>query len=231
MTDTASTTLGQFQSKIGYAFSNIELLQRALTHSSFGDGRQEVRDNERLEFLGDRVLGLLAARFLFDDQHRFEEGDMAPRLNALVRKEACARAAKLAGVGEVLLLSKAEDRASGRDKTSILGDACEALLAALYLDGGMEAAKAFFDRYWQDDLENAHLSRTDAKSKLQEWAQGHGHGLPIYTLLERTGPDHAPKFLIEVKAGSHTAQGRAHNKQEAERLAASSLLKTREKHE
>jgi ribonuclease-3 len=221
--------LDNFQSKLGYAFKNNDLLSRALTHSSYGDGRNTARDNERLEFLGDRVLGLLAAQFLFDADQSFDEGDMAPRLNALVRKEACARAARRAGVGEFLLLSKSEAKSGGRDKTKILGDACEAVLGALYVDGGLEAAKAFFVTFWGDELSEEGKSIHDPKSQVQEWAQGQGHALPIYTLLERSGPDHAPEFLIEVKAGGLIAQGKERNKQAAEREAARKLLEMRKK--
>ncbi len=215
------------EKRLGYTFKDKDVLRRALVHSSFGDGRGGVRDNERLEFLGDRVLGLLAAKFLFDADKRFEEGDMAPRLNALVRKEACARAARRADLGKALYLSKSEDKSGGRDKTKILGDACEAILAALYLDGGMPAAEQFFTTFWDDELDDARGNVQDPKSQLQEWAQGKGDGLPQYILLERTGPDHAPEFLIEVKAGGLSAQGRASNKQQAERAAAQSLLQKR----
>ncbi len=213
-----------FQKNLGYTFKNKDLLNRALTHSSYGDGRSIVHDNERLEFLGDRVLGLLAAQFLFEADGGFDEGDMAPRLNALVRKEACARAARRAGLGDVIVLSKSENKSGGREKTKILGDACEAILAALYLDGGIAEASRFFLTFWDKELQGEGDSIYDPKSLLQEWAQGNGHSLPAYVLLERSGPDHAPEFLIEVTAGGFTAEGRANNKQEAERTAARNVL-------
>jgi ribonuclease III len=229
VTETSSDAMAAFERHLGYEFKDKDLLRRALIHSSYGDGRNVVRDNERLEFLGDRVLGLLASQFLFDADQRFEEGEMAPRLNELVRKETCARAARRANIGKVLLLSKSEEKSGGRDKTKILGDACEAILAALYLDGGREAANRFFSTFWKEELENADGAKPDPKSQLQEWAQGKGDALPLYTLLQRSGPDHAPEFLIEVKAGGLTAQGKANNKQEAERTAARNLLKMRTK--
>ncbi len=214
-----------FEQRLGYTFSNKDLLYRALTHSSYGDGRRDVPDNERLEFLGDRVLGLLAARYLFDLDKGFDEGAMAPRLNALVRKEACARAARAAGLGKALRLSRSEEHHGGRDKTSILGDACEAVLAALYLDGGLAPAENFFTRFWGDDLGKVAKPALEPKSALQEWAQGQGFDLPRYTLVERTGPDHAPQFVVEVAAAGHTARGTASNKQEAERKAALEVLR------
>jgi ribonuclease III len=226
VTTSQEKTVLAFQKRIKYTFTDQDLLRRALIHASYGDGRAEVRDNERLEFLGDRVLGLMAANYLFQADRRLDEGEMAPRLNALVRKEACARAARRAGLGEVLLLSKSEERSGGRDKTKILGDACEAILAALYLDGGMQAAEQFFMTFWGDELKSVGGNQQDPKSKLQEWAQGKGDGLPVYTLKSRSGPDHAPEFVVEVQAGGQTAQGQANNKQEAERKAALTILQT-----
>ena len=213
------------EQRLGYSFSNKDLLYRALTHSSYGDGRGGAPDNERLEFLGDRVLGLLVARYLFDLDQDFDEGDMAPRLNALVRKEACARAARSAGLGRALRLSRSEDHNGGRGKTSILGDACEALLAALYLDGGMVAAEHFFTRFWGEALDQAVKTVKEPKGALQEWAQGQGFDLPRYTLVERTGPDHAPVFVVEVRAGGFSATGTGSSKQDAERSAAQEVLR------
>ncbi len=213
------------EARLGYEFRNKALLHRALTHSSHGDGRRDTPDNERLEFLGDRVLGLLAADYLFGLEEGFDEGDMAPRLNALVRKEACARAARAAGLGQALRLSRAEEGHGGRDKTSILGDACEAVLGALYLDGGLEAARAFFTRFWGDALAQAARPVVEPKSALQEWAQGAGFDLPRYRLVERTGPDHAPVFVVEAMAGGRTARGTGSSKQEAERNAAREILR------
>lgn len=224
MTTPGPEAISALEGRLGHSFTDKALLIRALTHASFGDGRSDVCDNERLEFLGDRVLGLLAAQVLFSQNRDYNEGDMAPRLNALVRKETCAEAAREAKLGEVLRLSKSEARSGGRDKTKILGDVCEAVIAALYLDGGMVAAAYFFERYWADSLKSISGRVQDPKSHLQEWAQNNGGNLPIYTLIDRKGPDHAPEFVVEVRAKGKKAIGKANNKQEAEREAARELL-------
>ena len=211
--------------EIQYVFTDKHLIVQALTHSSYGDGRGKGTDYERLEFLGDRVLGLLTAERLYtrDDAN---EGSMARKLNALVRKEACARVARRVDLGAYLLVSPSEVRQGGRDKTSILGDACESLLAAIYLDGGLTAAKKFYDEYWQDELENVFKTSTkDPKTALQEKASACGYSLPTYTVSERSGPDHRPLFVIEVDVPElGTAQGTGKSKKDAERFAAKHLL-------
>ncbi|PHR62502.1 MAG: ribonuclease III [Robiginitomaculum sp.] len=211
------------QQRLGYQFGDEALLRRALTHGSYGDGRA-VADNERLEFLGDRVLGLIVARHLFVEDPKANEGQMARRLNALVRKEACAEAACAADLGEALYLSKAEENNGGRNKQSILGDVCEAVLAALYLDGGMEPAQAFFDAFWIEQRARLSGSNKDPKSALQEWALAHDYGLPKYVELSRTGPDHQPEFHISVAIQDWKCEGRGNSKQNAERAAASKLF-------
>jgi len=210
---------------IQISFQNKHLIEKALTHPSYGDGRSKKPNFERLEFLGDRVLGLLTAErlFLLDTS---DEGSMARRLNALVRKEACARVARKIGLGTYLLMSPSEVRQGGRDKTSILGDACESLLAAIYLDGGMEAAGKFYDEFWHEELESVFKkSNKDPKTELQEKASAHGYGLPSYTVMERSGPDHRPLFVIEVDVpGLGAAKGTGKSKKDAERFAAQHLL-------
>lgn len=212
------------QKRIGYEFKDAGLLRRALTHGSVGDGKR-VPDNERMEFLGDRVLGLIVAQLLFSDPARANEGKMARLLNLLVKKEACAKAARAAGIGEALYLSRSEERNGGRDKSSILGDACEAVLAALYLDGGLPAAKDFFDKFWAEQLASLPASAKDPKSALQEWAAARGKHLPKYQLVDREGPDHAPQFTVTVTLGTDKAVGTSSSKQDAERTAAKALLK------
>lgn len=217
--------LTALEDRIGYKFKTVTLAVRAMTHSSYGDGQRITADNERLEFLGDRVLGLLTADALF--HHSTEaEGTLARRLNALVRKETCAQIARQINVGDALLLSSAEDRQGGRDKTSILGDACEALIAAIYLDGGYEAARAFFERYWRPVLiEVVRKSAKDPKTRLQELAMGAGYPLPLYEVIERSGPDHNPVFIVQVSLDTiGSAQGSGKSKRDAERLAATHLL-------
>jgi len=142
--------LSELQGRMGYNFKDPKLLTIALTHSSYGDGQRKFTNYERLEFLGDRVLGLLTADMLYHAQEE-AEGGMARRLNALVRKETCARVARSIGLGDALLISASEDKQGGRDKNSILGDACESLLGAIYLDGGMAAAAQHLLETWLEE--------------------------------------------------------------------------------
>lgn len=208
-----------------YQFTDPKLLITALTHSSYGDGQRKVINYERLEFLGDRVLGLLTADMLYHAQEE-AEGGMARRLNALVRKETCARVAREFGLGDALLISASEDKQGGRDKNSILGDACESLLGAIYLDGGMVPALAFYEAHWSKEIERVLAkSAKDPKTELQERACSVGGGTPVYSVVEQSGPDHRPLFIIEVsvdKIGS--ARGTGKSKKMAERYAALHLL-------
>ena len=217
--------LAVLESLIGYVFADKDLAMRALTHSSYGDGRRKTPDYERLEFLGDRVLGLMTAETLFFLSSE-KEGALARRLNALVRKETCARIARRLGIGEALLISPSEEKQGGREKTSILGDACESLLGAIYLDGGFVAARAFFDTHWKDDIAAVtNKSMKDPKTALQEKASVTNKTLPVYTILERSGPDHKPLFVIEVEVeGVGKAKGTGKSKKDAERYAAVHLL-------
>ncbi|RKQ71449.1 RNAse III [Litorimonas taeanensis] len=211
--------------RIGYQFKDVELVQRALTHASYGDGRRNTVDNERLEFLGDRVLGLLTAKLLFD-QTKTKEGIMATRLNALVRKETCARVAQRLDIGSALLMSNSEDKQGGRGKTSILGDACEALMAALYIDGGYSVVEKFYNEHWREELDNVlNQSEKDPKTQLQEFALSKKLAVPYYYVKERSGPDHKPNFIIGVKVeGIGEAFATGTSKKLAERRAAKSLL-------
>ena len=213
------------EKNIGYVFTDKGLALRALTHSSYGDGRRKTPDYERLEFLGDRVLGLMTAETLFFLSTE-KEGALARRLNALVRKETCARIARRLGIGEALLISPSEDRQGGREKTSILGDACESILGAVYIDGGFDAAKAFFTVHWKDEvIAVTNKSMKDPKTSLQEKASIANKTLPLYTILERSGPDHKPLFVIEVEVeGVGSAKGTGKSKKDAERYAAIHLL-------
>ena len=213
--------------RIGYTFRDKALGACALTHSSYGDGQRSVHDNERLEFFGDRILGLLTAERLYQTEGA-KEGDMARKLNALVRKEACAAVALKAGLGEALMMSPAEVKQGGREKVSILGNATEALLAAIYLDGGLNAASSFYDKYWSDMLESvANQSMKDPKTELQERAVAKGSGEPHYAIIERSGPDHRPEFVVEVSAADlGSARGTGKSKKDAERCAARHLLES-----
>lgn len=221
-----SKPIAKLEQRIGYTFKDRDLIDRAVTHASFGHGRKGSTNYERLEFLGDRVLGLMTAEALFKLFSKADEGALAPRLNSLVRKETCADVAREIELGEALKLAAAEERGGGRDKTSILGDACEALIAALYLDGGIDAAQGFYDAHWGPRIEALRNKPKDAKSALQEWAAKAGHGQPVYRLSERSGPDHRPVFTVTVDVPPlDPAEGEGGSKQAAERAAATELLK------
>lgn len=217
-------SLDDLQERLGYRFSDDMLLRRALTHSSLA-ASSKVGDLERLEFLGDRVLGLLTAEALWRRKPTLSEGEMAPRLNALVRKETCAKAAIALGLDELMWLSEQEESSGGRRKKAILGDVCEALLGALYVDGGLDAARKAYDAYWTPNLELLSKRHRDAKTTLQEWAQEKGRGMPAYKTLSADGPAHAPDFLVEVSVnGLKPAEGRGHSKRSAQMDAAKSVL-------
>ena len=217
--------LAALENRIGYSFQDVSLLVEAMTHSSYGDGQRVTNDNERLEFLGDRILGLLTADALYH-QSIDSEGTLARRLNALVRKETCEKIARQISLGDALLMSSAEDRQGGREKTSILGDACEALIAAIYIDCDYSEAKRFYDKYWMPLLNDVVTkSAKDPKTELQERAMAGQHGLPVYDIIERSGPDHRPLFVIEVRVnGIGAARGTGKSKRDAERYAAVHLL-------
>jgi ribonuclease-3 len=219
--------VSELERKLGHAFKDRDRLERALTHSSVGEGSKRVRDNERLEFLGDRVLGLIAAERLIEIYPDSPEGELSPRLHALVNRDALARAARRIGVGPALRLSPGESKSGGREKDTILGDACEALIGAVYLDGGLDPVRALFDRFWTEELEAIDRPKIkDAKSALQEWAQSRGRALPLYKVLSREGPDHAPLFTVEVHVdGVSPISAEGRSRQEAEKAAATAMLK------
>jgi ribonuclease-3 len=218
-----SRELQEFCDRLGYRFSDPDLLRRALTHSSLSSPTRP--DNQRLEFLGDRVLGLVMAEALLALDETAREGQLAPRFNALVRKEACADVARQIDLGEVLRLGKSEMTTGGRRKLALLGDAMEAVIAAVYLDGGFEAAKETVLRLWGDRVTRVAEDARDAKTALQEWAQARGLAPPSYVELSRTGPDHAPVFTVEVRmATGETARAEGRVKRQAEQAAARALL-------
>lgn len=218
---TGKDPLVALQKAIGYQFTDQELFHRSLTHSS----RVGERSFERLEFLGDRVLGLTLADALFRKFGDADEGELAPRFNQLVRKEACAEVARSIDLGDALFLSRSEDSHGGRKKTAILGDAMEAIIAAVHLEGGYDIARQMILRLWQPLLERADDPTQDPKSSLQEWSQGNNLGIPDYDTIDRTGPDHAPQFTVQVKiGGKNTAEGKGSSKQSAEQVAAKALL-------
>lgn len=217
--------LDRLQKQIDYQFSDLELLERALTHGSFGDGRRKIGDYQRLEFLGDRVLGLFTAQILYE-QSEEDEGGLARKLNALVRKETCAEISQELGLGDYILMSKATERQGGREKVSILGDIAESLLGAIYLDGGYEAAKAFYRKFWYGRMQAVlGLSMKDPKTELQERAAAEKLEAPVYEVVGQSGPDHRPSFIISVVIGDdRTGTGEGPSKKDAEREAARDLL-------
>lgn len=211
------------ESRLGHRFRNRELLKRALTHAS----ANASWSNERLEFLGDRVLGLVAAERLHRIYPDDSEGALALKFNALARREACAKAADAAGLADHLILANSEAGSGGRKKSAILAGACEAIIAALYLDGGMEAATRFIDCYWADSFSALNADMRDPKTALQEWAQSRkgNQTAPVYRMVTRQGPDHAPRFIVEVTVNGEEAQiGQGGSKREAEQDAAQKLL-------
>jgi ribonuclease-3 len=223
--------LSELEARLGYAFQDIDLLDRALTHASIGEGARTTKkgrlaDNERLEFLGDRVLGLLTAEALLQQDPGATEGDLALRLNALVNRDACAAAARRMDLGPALRLSGAESRTGGRAKPSILADACEAVMAAVYLDGGLDAARRLFAQAWAEAfVEQSEARPKDFKTALQERVQSLGLPLPAYRVIGREGPDHAPVFTIETAVqGLAPALGVGPSRQAAEKAAAQALF-------
>lgn len=220
--------LSAFMDRLGHRFATPELLVRALTHSSLGSATRP--DNQRLEFLGDRVLGLSMAEALFHADNRASEGQLAPRFNALVRKETCAAVARDIDLGAVLKLGRSEMMSGGRRKEALLGDAMEAVIAAVYLDGGFEVARALVLRLWAGRIQSVDSDARDPKTALQEWAQARGLPPPRYETLGREGPDHAPQFRIAVVlASGETEEAQAGSKRNAEQAAAKALLERLER--
>lgn len=218
-----SADLRAFEGRIGHHFSKPELLNRAVTHASMSSANRD--DNQRLEFLGDRVLGLVMAEALLALDPGATEGQLAPRFNALVRKETCADVAREIDIGAVLKLGRSEMLSGGRRKQALLGDAIEAIIAAVYMDGGFDAAKKLILRLWGDRVQSVKQDARDAKTALQEWAQARGFPPPSYVQTDRQGPDHAPVFTIaaEIDNGA-TAVATAPSKRQAEQAAAKTLL-------
>ena len=219
-----SEAIRSFEQRLGYEFSNLSLLVEALTHSSIASDFR--KDNQRLEFLGDRVLGLVMAEALLEIDQTAPEGTLAPRFNALVRKETCAEVARQIELGGVLKIGRSEMLSGGRRKDALLGDGMEAVIAAIYKDGGFEIAKTIIIKLWGDRIKNVKGDARDAKTMLQEWAQARGQNPPNYEVMSRSGPDHAPDFLVKVILESgETSEALAGSKRQAEQMAAKALLK------
>ena len=221
----ADKAIKTFSARLGYQFNDPSLLRTALTHSSARVDQPSANDNDILEFLGDRVLGLVIAELLTDAYQAAETGEIARRYNRLVRKEACAEVARNLHLGEAIVMSDGEAESGGRDKLTILGDSCEAVLGAAFIDGGFENARALVRTLWKPLLEQGSDAPTDAKSALQEWAQGKGLALPRYVEANRKGPDHAPHFTSRVEIeGMESQDGEGASKRAAEQAAATAML-------
>ncbi|ABG31007.1 ribonuclease 3 [Roseobacter denitrificans] len=218
-----SAELKSFQKRLGHQFNQPALLAQAVTHASMSTANRG--DNQRMEFLGDRVLGLVMAEALLRLDNNATEGQLAPRFNALVRKETCADVAREIDLGAVLRLGRSEMLSGGRRKQALLGDAIEAVIAAVYQDAGFDAARALILRLWGDRVHEVEEDARDPKTALQEWAQARGLQPPRYEEVSRKGPDHAPIFTISVRISTgETDQATAGSKRQAEQAAAQALL-------
>lgn len=215
----------EFQDRLKYKFRDDTLLQTALTHASAGGA-----DYERLEFLGDRVLGLVVAEQLYALYPNEREGDLSKRHTALVRAETLARVARTLDIGTAMVLSESERGSGGFDNENILSDIMEAVIGAVFLDGGLDEVRKLLKPLLAEDLRTMAAPPRDAKTALQEWAQARNLGLPEYTTIERKGPDHAPDFTINVTIpGYPPATGKGSSKRAAEKDAAQKLLDAVEK--
>ena len=226
VTNPRQKAIEALQARLDYRFKDPALLELALTHASVAEGARRIADNERLEFLGDRVLGLMVAEALMEAFPDAEEGELSRRFHGMVSRDACARIATEIGLGPAIRLAAGETKSGGRANPTILGDAMEALMAAVYKDGGYAAVLTCFRPLWQEARKNSgDALHTNPKSFLQEWAAANGQSAPTYTIVNRKGPDHAPIFTIEARVGTlepEAATGRS--RQEAEKAAALRLI-------
>jgi len=219
----------ELEGRIGYAFADKAILDRALTHISAASPKQGRGGSyQRLEFLGDHVLGLAISDMLYRAFPKGDEGELSRRLADLVRRESCADVARAIDLGAALRLGNSESNAGGRRRTAILADVCEALIGAVFVDGGYPAAAALIERLWRERMLTPVRPLRDPKTMLQEWAQGRGLPTPAYREVERTGPHHNPEFRVAVDvAALQSAEGRGRSKRAAEQAAAAAML-TRE---
>lgn len=220
--------LRPLEDALGYRFADLSRLEEALTHSSMSgmDRRTKVRVYERLEFLGDRVLGLVVAEWLLDRFPDEPEGSLARRHTALVRAETLSAVARRIDLGRYMRLAPSEQDARGKVNPGLLADACEAVIGAMFQDGGLEPPRRFIRSAWADAVESAASPPQDPKTALQEWAMGRSLGLPVYETVSRSGPDHAPVFEVRVTVkGKAPATARGASKRIAEKQAAEELLR------
>ncbi len=214
------------EKRLGYRFKNIEFLERALTHVSAlpADG-DRLKSYQRLEFLGDRVLGLVVASMLKETFPQAEEGELSRRLAELVRAESCAEIAQLLDIGLAIRMGAGEAHSGGRRKQAILADICEAVIGAIYKDGGLEPAEKFVREHWYSRMMKPRRPLRDPKTALQEWAQGNALPIPVYSEIKRSGPAHNPDFLIAVTVQNYEpTQANGSSKRLAEQSAAEKFL-------
>lgn len=211
------------EARIGYSFRDAEWLEEALTHVSVS--LPGGKSYQRLEYLGDRVLGLVVSEWLFETFPKASEGELSRRLADLVRKETCAEIARFWGLGEHIRLGEGERRSGARKRDAILGDACEALLGAVFRDSGYPAARNLIRTHWEARMHQPVTAPKDPKTRLQEHVQAKGLAVPRYVDIGRSGPDHSPEFEVAVLVDGHAeARGRGPSKRVAERAAAETWL-------
>lgn len=227
MRNTANKRLGDLEQRLNYIFADRSVLGVALTHASALEPAQAATASyQRLEFLGDRVLGLVVADMLHVQYPNADEGELARRFNQLVKRETCAEIAADLQIGDYMRIGQSEAQTGGRKKAALLADICEAVIAAIYLDGGFEAAQGFIQRTWKPRMLSMSGPLRDAKTTLQEWAQSRGMPTPQYEVISRDGPDHAPRFVIGVSVkGLQQGTGEGGSKRAAEQTAAEAVLR------
>lgn len=219
--------LDRLQDKLGHRFANPDLLALALTHASAVNGSRGARQTyQELEFLGDRVLGLVVADMLTEEFPQASEGDLSRWFHRLVSGDICAEVANELELAKYLKMGKGPKKSAGSATPGVLADVCEAVIAAVYRDGGLEAARKLIERRWRPLIEGMSGPLRDAKTELQEWAHKRGYDTPSYSQIGRSGPDHKPHFEVEVSVGSAApGRGSGGSKREAEQEAAAALLR------
>jgi ribonuclease III len=222
----AAAATAALEARIGHKFADPLLLATAFTHvSALKPARSRGESYQRLEFLGDHVLGLIVSDMLYRAFPNADEGELSKRLADLVRKESCADVAKSLGLVDDIKLGQVGASASARLRKSVLGDICEALIGAIFLDGGYQAAAQFVERNWLERMRKPRRPLRDPKTVLQEWAQSKGMPTPVYREVERTGPHHDPQFRVAVELpGLAPAEGLGGSKRAAEKVAASVMI-------
>jgi ribonuclease-3 len=223
--DHRAAAVAELEKRLGYAFRDRALLERALTHSSVLGLSKNVEQNETLEFLGDRVLGLLTAERLMQLHPQEQEGALSTRLHGIVNREACARVGRRIGLGEAIRRAGISTRKPGAAGDTVIADACEALLGGLYLDAGLDETRRIYLDIWREEIEAAPVAHSNPKNELQELTLKRGHTMPSYRIVEQTGPAHAPVFTIEVQIeGAEPVRATGRSRQEGEKAAAKAML-------